>query len=145
MTTALEYPEAIVWTLPVEEALPEDDIKRLPPLFFDDSTDMESILAVIKLVAVHNPLQEVYLYEHGEGLFSVMFVDRGAKALRFSMNFMNLVVTDKPRRFQHIKGFKPRSFGELFNEAENDGLDIVVDDGYESLTQLEEPFFPQSE
>jgi hypothetical protein len=145
LTATYEFPEPFVWALPVQEALTEDDIKRLPPLFFDEGADIESLLLVIKLVAVHNPLQEVYLYEHEDGLFSALFVDRDATRLRFSLNFMNLAVTDQPKRFGHIKGFKPRSVGELFNEAEIDGLAVVADEHNEVLSELEEDFFPPAE
>jgi len=145
MTATYEFPDSVVWALPVQETLTEDDLKRLPPLFFDEKADIESLLLVIKLVAAHNPLQEVYLYEHENGLFSALFVDRKAIKLHFSLNFMNLSVTDKPRRFQHIKGFKPRSIGELFNEAEVDGLTVVAEEHGELLSQLEDEFFPSDE
>ena len=58
---------------------------------------------------------------------------------------MNLVVTDQPKRFGHIMGFKPRSIGELFNEAEIDGLTVVADEHNEVLSELEEDFFPPAE
>lgn len=142
MTTTDLFPEPLLWTLPVQELLAEDDMKRLPPLFYDEETDIENLLLVHKLVAVHNPMLEVYLYEHEDGMFSAMFVERGVDKMFFSLNFVQLGIADQPRRFEHIRGFKPRTIGELFNEAEAGGLKVVAEEHGEMLAELSEEFFP---
>lgn len=142
MTADSATAETFVWALPVREPIHEEYIKRLPPLFYDETADMENTLLVIKMVASHNPLLEVYLYEHDDGLYSALLVDRGATRLCFSTNFVNLRVTDKPQRFEHVRGFKPRSIGELFNEAEIDGLTVVAEEYHRMMNGLANEFFP---
>jgi hypothetical protein len=128
--------------LPVDRELTDDDLKRLPPLFFTEDDDIENLLLVFKYVAVHNPCLEVYVYEHDKGVFSAMVVDRGVKVLYFSLTSLHLNVVEQARRFELVGGFKPRSIGELFNEAEISGLTVQAQDSLELSDELFGEFFP---
>lgn len=128
MSAADLFSGSLLWSLPVTELFEEDDLKRIPPLFFDEDADIENLLLVHKLVARHDPCLEVYLYEHENGIFSALFVDRQATELFFSLTFLTLKASDSPRRFEHIRGFKPRTIGELFNQAENLGQRVIAEE-----------------
>lgn len=136
MTFVDLFPEAPLWTLLIREPFAEDDLKRLPPLFYDEDMDIENLLLVHKLVASEHPMMEVYLYEHENDIFSAMFVERGLDKLFFSLNFIQVAVDDQSRVFEHIRGFKPRTIGELFNEAESAGLQIVAEQDGKMLEEL---------
>lgn len=113
--------------LPVEQALSDDDLKRLPPLFYESDSDIESLLVVHKLVSVNAPTDtalEVYLYEHEAGVFAAILMRRSLKALTFTMRFIHTRPVQNPRRFVLVERFKARTIGELLDDAERDGLTI---------------------
>lgn len=113
--------------LPVEQALSDDDLKRLPPLFYESDSDIESLLVVYKLVSVNAPTDtalEVYLYEHEAGVFAAILMRRSLKALTFTMRFIHTRPAQNPRRFVLVERFKARTIGELLDDAERDGLTI---------------------
>lgn len=113
--------------LPVEQALSDDDLKRLPPLFYESDSDIESLLVVHKLVSVNAPTDtalEVYLYEHEAGVFAAILMRRSLKALTFTMRFIHTRPVQNPQRFVLVERFKARTIGELLDDAERDGLTI---------------------
>jgi len=138
------FPEPTLWRLPVKEQFAEDDLKRLPPLFYDEDSDIENLLLIHKFVAVHNPMLEVYIYEHENEIFSAMFVERLVDKFFFSLNLVQLNAADHENRFDHIRAFKPRTIGELFGEAEADGYTIVAQE-FSVATEFPEGFFPRTE
>jgi len=140
----ITFPEPILWRLPVKEQFAEDDLKRLPPLFYDEDSDIENLLLIHKFVAVHNPMLEVYIYEHENEIFSAMFVERAVDSFFFSLNLVQLNAVDHENRFEHIRAFKPRTIGELFSEAEADGFTIVAEE-FNVMMEFPEGFFPRAE
>jgi hypothetical protein len=142
LTEVFDQSEWSPLTLPVDRLVMDDDLKRLPPLFFTEDDDIENLLLIFKFVAVHNPRLEVYVYEHDKGIFSAMVVDRGVKVLAFSLTSLHLSAVEQGRRFELVDRFKPRSIGELFNEAEISGLTVRAEDNLELSDDLFGEFFP---
>lgn len=142
MTALVDQSGWSLLILPVDRGLTDDDLKRLPPLFFTEDDDIENVLLIFKFVAVHNPCLEVYVYEHDKGVFSAMVVDRDVKMLYFSLTSLHLGVAEQGKRFELVDRFKPRSIGELFNEAEIGGWTVQAEDNLELSDELFGEFFP---
>lgn len=141
MTVTDLFGESILRRLPIREPLAEDDLKRLPPLFYDEDSDIENLLLIHKFVALHNPMLEVYLYEHENDIFSAMFVERHVDAIFFSLAFVELMTVEQPNVFEHIQAFKPRTIGEFFNEMEASGHRVHAEDFLDMQADLGEQFF----
>ena len=75
MSGTVEFDSVVLPEFTVASAIPDEELKRLPPLFYHEDEALESELLILKLVSLENPSNGVYLYEYdGIGIYSVMMV-----------------------------------------------------------------------
>lgn len=121
MSETIEFPSVAMPEFTVSSAIPDEELKRLPPLFYHEDEALESELLILKLVSLDNHNHEVYLYEHdGISLYSAMMVLRGEKEMRFAFDLATIGVVEEPR-FAFVSMFKPRTVHELLLEGHNAG------------------------
>ena len=126
MTDILEFPTPPLAEITLAEPLADDELKRLPPLFYHEDEALESELLILKLVSRTNPNHEVYLYEHdGINLFSAMIVAKDEEMLRVSFDLVTVGESAEPM-FTLVEVFKPRTVHDVIVEAELAGLKVLV-------------------
>lgn len=128
MTSLFDFPSPQLGEITLIEPLEEEQIKRLPPLFYHEDEALESELLILKLVSTENPNQQVYLYEHdGISLFSAMLVADNSGTVEVSFDLVSLAVSSNPL-FRVVGVFKPMTVHELITEFEFGGSKVVVVD-----------------
>lgn len=117
MSGTIEFDSVVLPEFTVASAIPDEELKRLPPLFYHEDEALESELLILKLVSLENPSNGVYLYEYdGIDIYSVMMVVDDPTGMRFAFDLATVKVVEKPK-FAFVSVFKPRTVHELLLEG----------------------------
>lgn len=120
-----EVPLSPLGEFTLAEPLKDEQVSRLPPLFYHEDEALESELLVLKLVSHANPNHEVYLYEFdGINLFSAMLLSKG-ESPHVSFDLVTVAVSEQPA-FRVVELFKPRTVHEVIIETEQNGFSVSV-------------------